>query len=289
MRGRGAARAWALPAALLVLLLLLPAAAAQEFQGQACQAPILSVQDTPRVLRPGTDYNLLFAIDNPNGPPVDAVRATVTTTAPAGWTAVAAQRDLTLGPKNVSVSALAVTTPNRGTGAAEGNITIVVTFVCTSGDIQTSAFSTETVEVAIEQFQAPWPLVLGGFAILAAGVGVLGVRRLRRGVALSSPAPERAVEPGKSVKFTLLVENRRGKPQSYRLRAEGVPEGWGVHLALADVELEPGEEKHLWAILKAPPHATLGQEVPVALVLADAEGREAARTGLLVRVGAGEA
>lgn len=277
--------AWALAAGLLVLVLLAPGAHAQELQGPACRAPILSVQETPRVLRPGTDYNLLFAIDNPNGPPVDAVRATVTTTAPAGWTAVAAQRDLTLGPKNVSVSAIAVTTPNRGTGAAEGNITIVVTFVCTSGDIQTSAFSTETVEVAIEQFQAPWPLVLGGFAVLAAGVGVLGVRRLRRGVAIASPTPERAVAPGKSVKFTLLVENRRGKPQSYRLQHEGVPEGWGVHLALTDVELEPGEEKHLWAILKAPAQAPVGQDVPVVLRLVDPEGREAARTALRVRVG----
>lgn len=270
---------------ILAACVLLPVpASAQALQDQACRAPILSVQHTPRVLRPGTDYNLLFAIDNPNGPPVEAVRATVTTTAPAGWTAVAAQRDLTLGPKNVSVSAIAVTTPNRGTGAAQGNITILVTFVCTSGDIQTSAFRTETVEVAIEDFQAPWLLVLGGFGVLAAGVGVLGARRLRRGVALTSATPERPVAPGKSVKFTLLVENRRGKPQAFRLQHEGVPEGWGLHLALTDLELEPGEEKHLWAILRAPAEAPLGREVTIVLRLVDGEGREASRTAVHARV-----
>lgn len=275
-----------LAATALLLLALSPGpAAAQDLQDQACRAPILSVQDTPRVLRPGTDYSVQFAIDNPNGPPVEAVRATVTTTAPAGWTAVAAQRDLTMGPRDVAVIPIAVTTPNRGTGAPQGHITILVTFVCTSGDIQTSAFQTETIEVAIEEFQAPWLLVLGGFAVLAAGVAILGARRLRRGVALSSPSPSRAVQAGKSVKFTLQVENRRGKPQAFRLQHEGVPEGWGLHLALTEVELEPGEEKHLWAVLRAPAEAPLGQEAAVALRLVDGEGREAARALVRARVG----
>lgn len=280
MRGRLAP--WAL--LLLVVPLLPPPALGQTLQDEACRAPILSIQETPAYLAPGRDYNILFAIDNPNGPPVEAVRATVTTTAPAGWTAVAIQRDVTLGRGDVSVSAIAITTPNRGTGEARGNVTVLVTFVCTSGDIQTSAFSTMTIPVAIEGFQVPWPIVLGAFAVLAAGVAILGVRRLRRGVALSSPVPVRPVAPGKSVKFTYVVENRRGKPQSFRVLHEGLPEGWGLHLALPQVELEPGEEKQLWAILKAPAQASLGQEVPVTLRLVDAEGREATRGTLHARV-----
>ena len=270
-------------AAVLLGLLLAPGADAQP-EPRACDRPVLEMQEAPQRIPPGTTYSLLFAIENPNGPPVDAVRATITTTAPAGWTAVPAQRDLTLGPQNVSVNALAITAPNRGTGQAQGNITILVTFVCTSGDIQTSAFATRNVPVAIEGFQAPWPVVLGAFAVLAAGVGILGYRRLRRGVAMSSPQPDRAVAPGKSVKFTFVVENRRGKPQRLRLIAEGVPEGWGLHLALTELDLEPGEEKSLWAILKAPPQAQPGQEATLVLRMHDGEGREGAHLPLRARV-----
>lgn len=272
----------ALLAALLLGLLMPPAAAQSEFR--ACDRPILEIEEPPPAVPPGETYSLLFAIENPNGESVDAVRATITTTAPAGWTAVPAQRDLTLGPENVSVNALAITAPNRGTGQAEGNITILVTFVCTSGDIQTSAFATRTVPVAIQGFQAPWPVVLGAFAVLAGGVAVLGYRRLRRGVAMGTHVPERPVLPGKSVKFTFVIENRRGKPQSLRLLQQGAPEGWGLHLALTDVELEPGEEKSLWAILKAPALARPGHEVDLLLRLEDAEGREAARMPLRARV-----
>lgn len=292
MRGGPTARATAVLAALLLaglLAALAPAAHAQApTQSQGCLGPVVAVQEAPRVVQAGAAYSVLFAIQNPNGPPVDAVRATVTTTAPAGWTAVPAQRDLTLGPMGVNWNALAITAPTRGTGELGGNITILVSFTCTSGEIQKSAFTTETIEVAIEGFRVPWAPVLGGFALLVLGVAVLSLRRLRRGVAMSTPTPERPIPPGKSVKFTFLVENRRGKPQSLRLVPEGVPEGWSLHLALTDVELEPGEEKSLWAILKAPGSAPVGQEVDVLLRLMAKDGREGARLALRARVAAEE-
>jgi len=128
------------------------------------------------------------------------------------------------------------------------------------------------IAVEIEAFNAPWPLVLGAFAVLAGGVTVLGVRRLRRGVAINAHGKEREVAPGKSVKFTFSVENRRGKPQRLRLVPEGVPEGWTLHMALEGVDLEPGEEKTLWAILKAPFLAQPGQDVTVTLHLEDDRG-----------------
>jgi hypothetical protein len=268
----------------LVLLLCLPLGARAQAvtQSEACRAPVLALQPASNPFPPGGSESLIFANENPNGAPVEAVRATVTTTAPAGWTASVAQRELTLGPRNASFNALAITAPNRGSGAAEGNITLLVTFVCTSGDIQTFHSTTRVIEVRISQFEVPWPVVLTGFLVLLAGVTILGVRRLRRGVALSSPAPDRTVEAGKSVKFTFLVENRRGKPQRFALRAIGVPEGWSIHLALEQLELEPGEEKTLWAILKAPASALPGAEADVELALESEKG--AARESVATRV-----
>ena len=272
-------RAWPL----LLLLVALPTVAAQGQQPEACRAPVLAVQYPPGPFDAGGSMGLRIAVENPNRAPVDSVRATITTTAPAGWSATPAQRELTLGPQNVSLSAIAITAPNRGSGASGGNVTILVTFVCTSGDIQTSASASETIGVTLRAFSPPWPVVLGAFAILATGVTVLGLRRLRRGVALTAPGGEREVAPGKSVKFTLAVENRRGRPQRLHLLHDGVPEGWALHLALETVELEPGEEKILWAILKAPPQAQHATEVAVQLHL-EAAGREVAAATLHARV-----
>jgi hypothetical protein len=271
--------------ALLLGLLLLgwatPSASAQEEQAEGCRAPVLSMQDAPSAYGPGTTMNLLFAIENRNIAPVDTTKATVSTTTPAGWTATPSQRELTLGPGAVSWDVLALAAPHRGTGEPRGNVTLLVTFVCTSGDVQTSASSTLVFPVEVQSFQAPWPLVLAGFLLLAGGVVVLGIRRLRRGVALSCKTPERLVAPGKSAKFELIVENRRGKPQRLHFLAIGVPEGWQVHLALDDVELEPGEEKNLWALLKAPPSAQPGDEAQVTLRLV---GRDTAREGAATTV-----
>lgn len=269
----------------LALVFALPLVAhAQEAQTTACRAPALSLQPGPRPFDPGASTSLLFAIENPNGPPVEAVRATVTTTAPAGWSATPAQRELTLGPKNVSVDALAITAPNRGSGQASGNITLLVTFVCTNGDIQTSASTSTTLPVSIVSFQAPWPLVLTAFLVLVAGVGVLAVRRLRRGVGLLALTPERPIEPGKSAKFTFNVENRRGKPQRFRVAALGVPAGWSIHLALEELELEPGEEKTFWAILRAPATVVPGDGADVDIVLEAQSARDNIGTRVRARV-----
>lgn len=275
---------------LVLVLLALPLASAQEgppLQAEACRPPVLALQQPPVSFEPGSSVNLLMAIENPNGPPVDSVRATLTTTAPAGWSAIPPTRELTLGPQNVSIAALVVTAPNRGSGAADGNVTILVTFVCTSGEIQTTASASDTVRVAIQAFEAPWPIVLGAFAALAGGVGVLAVRRLRRGVALVALTNDRDISPGHSAKFTFLVENRRGKPQRLKLASDGLPEGWSLHLALDTVELEPGEEKTLWAILRAPPHAPAGMDVAATLRLEDprAAERAVASTTLRAKVG----
>lgn len=270
-------------AVLLVLLLGPPLVLAQgEAQLAACRAPILSIQDPPVPFDPGQSVTLLFAIENPNGRNVDGVRATVTTTAPAGWSATAAQRELTLQPNDAQVDVLAVTAPNRGSGQRAGNITLLVTFVCSNGEIQTTASTTENVPVEISPLSVPWPIVLGAFALLAGGVGALALRRLRRGVSLSVAAPEREVEPGKSVKFTLHLHNHRGRPERFTFLATGLPEGWTAHLALVDVELEPGEEKTLWVILKAPADAPVGSTVEASLRLESPRGARES-TGVRVR------
>lgn len=273
------------PLILALAPLLFALAAAQPAQIDACRAPVLTVEDAVDRFDAGATYTVLFAIENPNGGNADAVRATVTTTAPAGWTATPAQRELTMRPNDAIVNALSLTAPNRGSGQPEGNVTVLVTFVCTNGEIQTSASATTTLEVRLAPLSVPWPVVLTAFLVLAAGVGLLGVRRLRRGVALHARTPERGVEPGKSAKFTLVVENRRGKPQKLTFLATGLPEGWSAHLALDEVELEPGEEKTLWAILRAPLSAMPGQEADVTLRLESSKGaRESVATRVRAKV-----
>ncbi len=266
---------------------LSPRAAAQGPEG-GCQAPILSMPDAPHTFAPGDAYSLSFAIENPNVPPIDSVRAQLITTAPSGWSVVPAQRELTLGPKNVSFDALTITAPNRGGGEPSGNITLHVTFVCTTGDTLTSSSADATIPVVLETFQAPWPVLLTAFALLALLVGVVGLRRLQQGVAIVPGRLEREVAPGKSVKYTFRVENRRGKPQRFTLLGVGVPEGWSLHLALDEVELEPGEEKSLWAVLKCAPEAPLGASAAITLRLESPRGaREGTSATLLAKVAQG--
>ena len=83
---------------------------------------------------------------------------------------------------------------------------------------------------------------------------------------------ERAIEPGKSAKFTFTVHNRRGKPATYALAGLGLPDGWSLHLALPQVDVEPGEEKTLWAIVRAPPTVAPGDTVPFTIRLQGARG-----------------
>ena len=270
--------------ALWLLAGLAPAAGQAPPQG-SCRPPIVTFPPARHVLDPGDSYHLPFAIENPNGH-VDIARADVRVTTPDGWTAIPARRELTLPPEGVQQNVLALTAPTRGTGAPAGNITISVTLVCVTGVVQQSSLPAEhVVDVRIRGFDAPWPLVLGAFAILAVGVGLLGVRRLRRGVILAPATPERPVEPGKSAKYTFVVHNRRGKPASYRLVGEGLPEGWSIHLALDEVDLEPGEEKTLWAIVKAPAGAPPGAHVPFTLRLVGGRGpRDGASASLAAHV-----
>lgn len=272
--------------ALVALLLAAPLAASQPpAQLDACRAPVLTMEDPPGQFDAGGSIELHFAIENPNGPSVDAVRATVTTTAPAGWTATPGQRELTMRPNDAVVNVLAITAPHRGSGQPAGNITLLVTFVCTNGEIQTSASAMAALEMELKPLSVPWPIVLGAFILLATGVAALAVRRLRRGVALTPTTPERPVEPGKSAKFTFVVENRRGKPQRFTLLATGLPVGWSAHLALDEVELEPGEEKTLWAIVKAPADAAPGTDVDVILRLESPRGaRDSVATRVRARV-----
>lgn len=262
-------------------------AAAQGVQG-GCQAPILAMPEAQHSFAPGEASSLAFAIENTNVPPIDSVRATLVTAAPAGWSVVPAQRELTLGPKNITYDALTITAPNRGGGEPSGNITLHVTFVCTTGDTLTSSSADATIPVVLETFQAPWPVLLTAFGVLALLVGLLGLRRLRRGVAIVPARLEQEVEPGKGVKYTFRVENRRGKPQRFTLLGVGVPEGWSLHLALDEVELEPGEEKGLWAVLKSAPEAPRGSEVAITLRLESPRGaREGTSATLVAKVAPG--
>lgn len=267
-----------------LLLAALPPAEAQ--QAGACQAPILAVPLAPASFSPGATYSLPFAIENPNDASVEVVRADVKVTTPDGWTATPARREVTMEAGQVQSNVLAITAPSRGTGAARGNITMSVAFVCVTGVVDRPSLPAEHVfDVRIRAFEAPWPVVLGILLALAGGVAVLGVRRLRRGVALVPTARERPVAPGKSAKYTFVVENRRGRPGRYHLLASGLPEGWTIHLALPEVDLEPGEEKTLWAIVRAPATATPGADVPFTLKLDGARGgRDAASASFVATV-----
>lgn len=272
--------------AAVALVSLMPAAFAQGSPAQGgCQPPILEMPRAPDVFAPGGSFNLPFHVQNPNAAPT-VVNATVQVVTPDGWSATPAQRAFSLGADGIAPNLLTITAPVRGTGASLGNITLSITFTCVTGPVQKSSVPSEAVlEVRISSFQAPWSVVLAAFGILASGVGILAVRRIRRAVALRPTARERSLTAGKSAKFTFVVENRRGEPAKYRLVASGVPEGWSLHVALTDVDLEPGEEKTLWAILRAPPDASPGAVAAFTLrLLAARDAREGASVTLVGRV-----
>jgi len=208
-----------------------------------------------------------FAVENRNQPPVEAVLVTVTTTSPSGWTANAAAREFSLGPGNVTFSALEITSPDRGSGAGVGNVSLHVTFVCPRGDVRTTSAADAIVHVRLAQLSAPWPLAVGAVLVLGSAVTVLALRRVRRGVALVPKQRMRTMRPGQSVKFNFDVENRRGRPSRFHLLVEGLPDGWSAHLALDRVDLEPGEEKALWAIVHSPIAVTPGTQVEFQLRL----------------------
>lgn len=267
--------------ALLALASAMPLAAGQG-TSETCQPPSLAFPTARAVYAPGDTYNLPFAIENRNGAEL-RVNATVQVTTPDGWTATPARRFFTIAPETVVHSVLAITAPSRGTGAPAGNITLSVTFTCQTGIVLlTSTPAEHVLGVRIRAFDAPWPLLLGGFALLALGVAIMGVRRLRRSILLSPAERNRGIEPGKSVKFTFSVHNRRGKPASYAVLVGGLPEGWTIHLALNEVDLEPGEEKTLWAIVRAPPTAPVGTQAPFAIRLQGLRGPRDAATAHLV-------
>lgn len=283
-------RGSAITAAALVLLVALafPLVAAQSDDDGAgtCRPPRLAFPHAPRVFEPGDSYNLPFAVENPNGQHVEVARAEIKVTTPDGWTAIPARRELTMAPGTVQHNVLSITAPSRGTGAASGNITLSVTFVCTTGVVQqTSPPAEHVLDVRIRGFEAPWLVVIGAFAVLAGSVAILSLRRLRRGIVISASPAAREVEAGKSAKYTFVVHNRRGKPARYHVLPLGLPEGWTIHLALEEVELEPGEEKTLWAILRAPATAAPGQDVAFTLRLQGQRGpRDATSVSLTARV-----
>ncbi|MEA3201238.1 MAG: hypothetical protein QOE90_2666 [Thermoplasmata archaeon] len=271
--------------ALALVLALAPLGVASA-QGQGgCQSPILAMPQPPASFAPGQSFTLSFAIENVNEAPIKAVRAQVTSVAPAGWSVAASQTEVTLGPKNFTTDALAITAPSRGGGEERGNITLHVTFVCTTGDTLTTSSADATVPVSLEPLTAPSTIVYGALAAVAVLVAILGSRRLRRGVGIVPARLERDVEPGKSVKYVFRVENRRSRPQRLALLGVGVPEGWSLHLALDDVELEPGEEKSLWAVLRCAADAPAGSEATMTLRLESPRGpREGATATLVAKV-----
>lgn len=273
----------------LLAMLVAPTLPAQSTEG-SCGPPLLAFPPAPRNYEPGGAFSIPFAVENPNGH-VEVARADIRVTTPDGWSAVPARRELTLGPHAVQQNVLALTAPTRGTGAPAGNITISVTLVCITGVVQQSSLPAQHVlDVRIRSFEAPWLAVIGVFLVLTAGVTVLGIRRVRKSVLLTPTTPERAIEPGRSAKYTFTIHNRRGKPAEYDLVVGGLPPGWSIHLALDHVALEPGEEKTLWAILKAPPDAPRGEAVPFALRLQGERGpRDGAATVLMAHVAHDEA
>lgn len=224
--------------------------------------PVLTLQDPPSSWEPGSRFVLQFAVENPNGPPVESVTARLYTTAPQGWTASLAETAFTLTPGLSKIDPLTVTAPRRGSGVASGEISVSVQFTChRAGGVDARAIDVAKFGVALTAIRVPWVLVAGLVAGALAVAGVVWiVRRTQPGVTVASAAAEKALAPGKAVHFPLVVGNRRREPDAIALALADAPSGWSAHLAVPELELEGREEREIWLSVRAPAEARAGDE-----------------------------
>lgn len=272
-------------AGLLILAALAAPAFAQSQDG--CLPPLIAIPASPWIFDPREPAATIVQIENPNGPPVETVSVSLDVTYPEGWSAVLAQREISMGPNNVTVVGLSMSAPARGVGATEGNITVSAAAACVTGSLITPRVTSATsIHVTLAPASAPW------FSIVVAIAGVLiltilyfALRVRRGGVRVVCDESEKDVPPSRAVSFPLLVQNRNSRPIVVELAPPDVPKGWSAHLAVAELALEPRREQELWLLVRAPATAKVGEELTLR-VRARAKGEDApaTETPLKVRV-----
>lgn len=266
MRGVAVLLLWALLAA--------PAAA-------TCGAITLTPSADHLVVPPGEVRVLRFGIEKADE---EVARASITVTAPPGWSAVASNPTPVLDGRAPVLNAISVVAPARGTGVTEGEVVVTVETVCEGAEEGATASAAIRVEVE--------PLSRGLVGLLAslgvAGVVVLlgiGVVSRLAGVGVTSAEPDRVVAPGATASFRIVVENKRTVPERVTLAVGALPAGWSVVVPAPELDLEPREEKEVWLAVRAPVDARAGTETDVVVHAAlKEEPRRAAAIVLRARV-----
>lgn len=264
-----------LAAALLVAALALLAAPATAQSG--CDAPELTLEETPGTFQPQGTTTLAVTITNPN--PV-AADATFTLNAPAGWTTGQERQTVTVASGSSEEIRFTVTAPAQRQGVAQGRVVAESSLQCNyTFTMPTSSVASTSFDVAVEQSSTPWTTMLAGGVILVGGVfAVLAVRSRRASLELDCAEPLKEVSAGRGASFPLHLVNRRGEPDTVRLELLEVPEGWSAFVAVPEIELEPKEERELWLMIRSPPEASAGESATVTVEAVPARGDQGDRT-----------
>lgn len=268
-------------------VLAVPALAQQE---EACRRPVVEPAAGPDSWSPGQRFVMPVFIVNENEAPVESVTARLDVVPPPGWSASLARSSFTLGPENFTVEPLTITAPQRGTGLPAGDVVLTVHLTCHRAGIDFNAQTSVTFPVELTPARIPWLLLGAGLVAVLVVVSVVwSVRARLPRVSVRSSQPARVVPPGKGVQFPLVVGNRRREPDGIVLQVTDLPEGWGAHLAVDELELEPREERALWLRVRAPPGAALGEEhVLIVRAASRKHPREVAFLHVRARVGVEE-
>lgn len=265
-------RAWG-AGILLFALLAAPASA-------ACADVVLTPSADTLVVPPGEARVLRLGIEKDDE---DVSRATLTVSAPPGWSAEASNPTPVLDGRDPVLTSISVVAPERGTGVTEGEVVVAIEVPCDDGPATTQRV------VVLVQVEPLSPRLLGWLA----GLGILGIGALLgvgvvsrlAGVGVTSADPDRALAPGQTASFRLVVENKRTVPERVTLAVGALPDGWSVVVPAPQLDLEPREEKEVWLAVRAPTDAVPGAEAEVVVhaALKD-EPRRAAAVVLRARV-----
>ncbi len=268
----GRVRAWAV---LFALTLVLPLAAhgAQAQLGGTC-GPV-SIATTPEEvsLEPGGNATVDVAVTNDGS--LDG-SARLDLSVPQGWDVQPAERTFGLAAgatETVTVTVKASTDADRF--SPPYNLDATASLDC--GAAGASDPATATVGLALDTgggaggtggddggpgLGTAGLVFLGAVAVLTV-LGALPWVQSRRALRVEAKEPLLGVEPGEGVSFPVEVENRGKEPDTVRFDMDGVPDGWSAFIAVPSLDLDAGEHRTLWVLVRSPPDARAGDVATV--------------------------
>ncbi|MGQ9582242.1 MAG: M14 family zinc carboxypeptidase [Thermoplasmatota archaeon] len=118
-------------------------------------------------------------------------------------------------------------------------------------------WSSATVEITI---RIPREALAGAYELFINGLALEVVVLPRYALEASVERPALAAGPGESAAFLVNVTNAGNAPDSYALRVEGLPEGWGVEGAPPALDVAPGRNGSIRATVLVARGARAGRQ-----------------------------